>query len=185
MPDPKLASPAVESLADPVHTDPDPGPRSPAAGTGSAKPYVPAFEFRKAIGMSKSAMETRLKRGDLVPHHVTPGGRRFFSQEQIAEWKGKDWRAKTGRKKGKKLVRKPDAPLAGYLSVVEFAALVGESPATLRRYHRLGLFVPAVTTEGGWRYYTQAQVDEYLSGSAAPRQAEEPEAAPGPAEADG
>lgn len=49
-----------------------------------------------------------------------------------------------------------------YLSIKEFAELVGSSRATLVHYDELGLLKPAIVKENGYRYYLPEQAQAYL-----------------------
>lgn len=45
--------------------------------------YYRISEFAKKIGVSSSTLRNWEKRGWLTPHHITPSGYRYYSQEQL------------------------------------------------------------------------------------------------------
>ncbi|MGU8987649.1 IS607 family transposase [Clostridium perfringens] len=49
------------------------------------------------------------------------------------------------------------------LTIGEFAKAIGKSQGTLRNWERSGKLIPHHKTEGGTRYYTESQVNEYLN----------------------
>lgn len=51
-----------------------------------------------------------------------------------------------------------------YYKINEFAREVGLSASTLREYDKRGLLIPHHRGINGYRYYSQEQVEEYLSG---------------------
>lgn len=51
-----------------------------------------------------------------------------------------------------------------FYKINEFAEQVGISTSTLREYERKGILLPHHYGLNGYRYYSQEQVDEYLSG---------------------
>lgn len=51
-----------------------------------------------------------------------------------------------------------------FFKINEFAEQVGVSTSTLREYERKGILLPHHYGLNGYRYYSQEQVDEYLSG---------------------
>lgn len=50
-----------------------------------------------------------------------------------------------------------------YYSIGEFSALIGKTPQTLRDWHKKGEFKPHHVTQGGTRYYSQEQLNHFLS----------------------
>ncbi len=50
-----------------------------------------------------------------------------------------------------------------YLSVTEFAKAIGVHPQTLRRWETSGYLKPHHKTPGGFRYYSDQQVDDYFA----------------------
>lgn len=49
------------------------------------------------------------------------------------------------------------------LTMGEFAKAIGKSPGTLRNWEKSGKLMPHHKTEGGTRYYSDLQVDEYFN----------------------
>lgn len=55
--------------------------------------YYTTTEFAKEIGVVKNTIVNWERKGLLLPHHVTPTGRRFYSQQQLDDFfkaKGSD-----------------------------------------------------------------------------------------------
>ena len=55
--------------------------------------YYTTTEFAQAVGVVKNTVVNWERKGLLIPHHVTPAGRRFYSQEQLDDFfrrKGSD-----------------------------------------------------------------------------------------------
>lgn len=52
----------------------------------------------------------------------------------------------------------------GYLKTSEFASLIGVSATTVRSWEQRGWLTPHHRSPSGYRYYTQDQVNKYLSG---------------------
>ncbi len=50
------------------------------------------------------------------------------------------------------------------VKIGEAAAMVGSTPATLRRWERTGDLVPAWKTKGGTRYYSVAELEALIKG---------------------
>lgn len=50
-----------------------------------------------------------------------------------------------------------------YLKIGQFANRIGVTPATVRNWDKEGILKPHHISPTGYRYYSQAQVDEYLS----------------------
>lgn len=57
-----------------------------------------------------------------------------------------------------------DSPRQGYLSVNEFAQLLGVHPQTVRAWDKNGTFPAHHRTPGGQRRYTREQAERILSG---------------------
>lgn len=52
--------------------------------------YYTTTEFAKKIGVVKNTVVNWERKGLLLPHHITPTGRRFYSQQQLDDFfKGK------------------------------------------------------------------------------------------------
>ncbi len=49
-----------------------------------------------------------------------------------------------------------------YYSIGKFAKLIGKTPQTLRDWEKKGNFKPHHVTDGGTRYYSQEQLNNYL-----------------------
>jgi len=49
-----------------------------------------------------------------------------------------------------------------YYSIGEFATLIGKTPQTLRDWNKKGTFLPQHVTDGGTRYYSQEQLNQFL-----------------------
>lgn len=47
-----------------------------------------------------------------------------------------------------------------FYKISEFAELIGVSEQTLRNWEKEGILIPS-RTAGGWRHYTQEQLDQY------------------------
>lgn len=52
-----------------------------------------------------------------------------------------------------------------YYKINDFAREIGVSASTLREYEKKGLLVPHHRGVNGYRYYSQEQIDAYLSGN--------------------
>lgn len=55
--------------------------------------YYTTTQFAREIGVVKNTIVNWEKKGLLLPHHVTPTGRRFYSQQQVNDFfntKGSD-----------------------------------------------------------------------------------------------
>lgn len=50
--------------------------------------YLSAPEFAKAIGVHINTVNRWAASGQLLPHHTSPGGRRFYSQQQVDDYFG-------------------------------------------------------------------------------------------------
>ena len=50
--------------------------------------FYSATEFAKKIGVSVYSLKNWEKSGKLLPHHKTPGGKRMYTDEQVAEFLG-------------------------------------------------------------------------------------------------
>lgn len=48
--------------------------------------YYTTTEFAQAVGVVKNTVVNWERKGLLIPHHVTPTGRRFYSQEQLDDF---------------------------------------------------------------------------------------------------
>lgn len=48
--------------------------------------YYTTTEFAKKIGVVKNTVVNWERKGLLLPHHVTPTGRRFYSQQQLDDF---------------------------------------------------------------------------------------------------
>ena len=52
--------------------------------------YLTISDFSKAICISQTTIRKWEKDGKLIPHHKTPGGRRFYSKEQVRQFLNED-----------------------------------------------------------------------------------------------
>ncbi|MBQ2883457.1 MAG: MerR family DNA-binding transcriptional regulator [Alphaproteobacteria bacterium] len=52
-----------------------------------------------------------------------------------------------------------------FYKIREFSREIGISVSTLREYEKKGLLIPHHRGLNGYRYYSQEQVDSYLSGN--------------------
>ena len=50
-----------------------------------------------------------------------------------------------------------------YLKISEFSQRIGVSPVTLRAWERRGWLLPHHRSPSGYRYYTEEQVQQYIS----------------------
>lgn len=50
------------------------------------KKYYTTTEFAQAVGVVKNTIVNWERKGLLLPHHVTPTGRRFYSQQQLDDF---------------------------------------------------------------------------------------------------
>ena len=50
------------------------------------KDYYSQAEFAKAIGVSPSTIASWLRKDYIKPHHTSPSGRNFFSQQQVNDY---------------------------------------------------------------------------------------------------
>lgn len=48
--------------------------------------YYTSTEFAKQIGVVKNTLLNWEKKGLLLPHHTSPTGRRYYTQEQVDEY---------------------------------------------------------------------------------------------------
>ena len=55
-------------------------------GSVSMERYYTTTEFAKAVGVVKNTVVNWERKGLLLPHHVTPTSRRFYSQQQIDDF---------------------------------------------------------------------------------------------------
>ena len=53
-----------------------------------AQRYYKIGEFARRIGVSCVTLRTWDERGLLVPHHVSPSGYRYYSEEQLQKYLG-------------------------------------------------------------------------------------------------
>lgn len=58
--------------------------------------FYTTSEFARLVGVTKNTIVNWETRGWLLPHHVSPSGRRFYSQEQLEDY----FAGKLGRKAG-------------------------------------------------------------------------------------
>lgn len=58
--------------------------------------YYTSSEFASLLGVTKTTIVNWEKHGWLFPHHVSPSGRRFYSQQQLDDY----YANKLGRKVG-------------------------------------------------------------------------------------
>ena len=58
---------------------------------------------------------------------------------------------------------KPEKPARTFLTISEFGEKISATPASLRRWDKKGLLIPAERTLGGIARYSFAQVDEYFA----------------------
>ena len=58
--------------------------------------YYTSGQFARLIGVTKNTIVNWETHGWLLPHHVSPSGRRFYSQEQFEDY----FAGKLGRKAG-------------------------------------------------------------------------------------
>lgn len=65
-----------------------------------------------------------------------------------------------------------DGPRQGYLTINEFAKLVGVHPQTIRSWDKSGILAPHHRTPGGQRRYSQDQVKQILDSQIEPAPAE-------------
>lgn len=61
----------------------------------SEKKYLTTPEFAEAIGVAVITLKRWDKSGILYPHHKTPGGRRYYSQQQVDAYKKKYYNTKS------------------------------------------------------------------------------------------
>lgn len=50
------------------------------------KVYYTTTEFAKAVGVVKNTVINWEQKGLLLPHHVSPTGRRFYTQQQVDDF---------------------------------------------------------------------------------------------------
>lgn len=48
--------------------------------------YYSCGEFARLVGVSKNTLVHWERRGWLLPHHVSPSGRRFYSEKQVGDY---------------------------------------------------------------------------------------------------
>ena len=61
------------------------------------------------------------------------------------------------------IISKGGVEMSVYYKIGDFAEKIGVSTATLRRWDKEGVLKPAKVTEGGTRYYSEAQYLQYIN----------------------
>lgn len=47
--------------------------------------FLSTVQFAKAVGVCKNTIVNWERKGWLVPHHISPSGRRFYTEEQVEQ----------------------------------------------------------------------------------------------------
>lgn len=108
--------------------------------------FLSISEFAARIRVPAPTLRRWDSNGWLRPHHKSPTGTRFYTEEQAQEYL-------------KKLAERPE----NLIDSSTFAARIGVSPQTLRVYENKGYIIPAYIGVNGRRYYTTQQVEDYLT----------------------
>lgn len=58
--------------------------------------YYTSSEFARLVGVTKNTIVNWERHGWLLPHHVSPSGRRYYSEQQLEDY----YTNKLGRKVG-------------------------------------------------------------------------------------
>jgi DNA-binding transcriptional MerR regulator len=116
-------------------------------------------KFAQIIGVTPTTLRRWDKSGVFSPAGRTPGGKRFYTKEQAEEYLGSTIDESTLVKPAisTDYVKTPQKQL----SISKFAQRVGVTVETLRKWDKSGELVPAGRTQGGHRFYTQEQLDQF------------------------
>lgn len=108
--------------------------------------FLNIAEFAKKIGVPAPTLRRWDSNGWLVPHHKSPSGTRYYTEEQVNEYINRE------------------RPTVTLLTATEFANRIGVTLQTVRAYEKKGYLKPHYTELSGRRYYTEQQVSDYLNG---------------------
>lgn len=112
--------------------------------------YLRVKEFSEKIGLSESTVRRYEREGKLLPHHKTPTGIRYYSQEQADAWNER----KTADTEA----------TASLLTDKQYAEAVGLTIQTIRNYESRKLITPCFVAFDGSKYYSHEQVEAYFNG---------------------
>lgn len=109
-----------------------------------SKQFMTMTDFCARVHTDVQTLKKAQNEGFIKPHHTTPSGRRYYSENEIEMWD--------------KYLHRYD----NYFDTEQFAEAVYVAKTTVERWRRKKWLLPAFTAHNK-HYYTQEQVDSVLS----------------------
>lgn len=106
--------------------------------------FMPATIFCKHVGTDMETLKKAQEEGFIEPHHISPAGRKFYSQTEVEAWE--------------KYKHRYD----NYYDTKQAAKAVGVTESTIARWRRENLLTPAFRANNKC-YYTQDQIDAIIN----------------------